>query len=187
MEMRKHLESFIGKDEIVSVFCNPNDEYSAVVGFVEQVDDDYFILREVHFNGMYDGYVLRKTDEIFRIDYQSHYEHSMKKLYNINEQSHLPVTAGDNPLFALLCFATERNFVISVGIRDNSEYSVSGFIDSCNFETKVMIIHTINKNNGAFDGFTVVAFDAIARLRCDNEDDRSYQQLNTLYYQEPKT
>jgi len=181
MKLQELFKSFIGKDEIISVFCNPEDEYSSIVGFATQTDDDYFICNAVSPTGEYDGYSLRKTDNAFRIDYGSHYEISLMKVFAYKNHKHAVIPNNNSVIANFIQFAKNSDFIVSVGIRDYSENSVTGYIDNIDIKSETFTIHTITKEKeGHFDGYTSVNFNDVYRMRCDEENDRYYQILNKL-------
>ena len=181
MNLQELYKSFIGKNEFLSVFCNPDDQYGVVFGFAAQIDKDHFICNEVSTEGTYDGYVLRKADNIFRIDYGSYYESSLFKVFARENIKHKEIPDNNNVFVNFIQFAKDSGFVISVGIRDYSSNSVTGYIDSIDLEARIFTIHTITQEKeGDFDGYIAVSFDDVYRMRCDSEGDRFFQILNEI-------
>ncbi|MDR1563850.1 MAG: hypothetical protein LBS74_02725, partial [Oscillospiraceae bacterium] len=157
------------------------DEYSAVVGFAAQADDEYLIVNEISIHGKYDGYMLRKTENLFRIDYDSYYENSLFKVFNKRNVKHKEIPEEKSTFVNFIQFAKASGFVVSVGIKDYDKNSVTGYIDSIDLEGKTFVIHTITQEKeGGFDGFTAVNFDGVFRMRCDSGGDRFYQELNEM-------
>jgi len=182
MKLQELFKSFIGKDEIISVYCNPDDNYATIVGFAAQIDDDYLICNEVSRTGEYDGYVLRKAEQIFRIDHGSYYENSLTKAFAHEKSKHKNIPNDKSVFINFINFAKETGLVVSVGIREHSgSYSVTGYIDSIDEENENLTIHTITKEKeGGFDGFTVVNFADCFRMCCDAYDERYFQLLNKI-------
>jgi len=181
MSLQNLFKSFIGKNEILSVYCNPDDKHSAIVGFAKQIDDDYMICNSVTRYGKYDGYLLRKTENIFRVDYGSHYETSLFRVFTHHKQSHKEIPSNNTVFINYIQFAKDSGFVAYVGIRDHDDGTVSGYIDEIDFDSETFTIHIIaREREGAFDGFTVVSFDDVYYMCCDTEFDRYFQKLNQL-------
>jgi len=181
MKLQELFESFIGKDEIISVFCVPDYEYSKVVGFAAQIDDDCFILNEISMEGEYDGYSLRRCKDVFRIDYDSSYERSLMKAAAYKGVKHEKIPNNGSVITNYLNFAKNSGFVVSVGIRNYSSDSETGYVTDIDEEAETFTIHTIsNEKEGGFDGFTAVNFADVFRMSCDYEGDRYFQLLNKL-------
>jgi len=181
MKLQELFESFIGKDEIISVYCNHEEADGAVVGTAAQIDGDCFIVNEITKTGEYDGYELRKTDDIFRIDYDSSYERSLMKAAAYKGVKHGKIPDNGSVIANYLNFAKNSGFVVSVWIRDYSTASVTGYITDIDEENETFSIHAITyTKEGGFDGFTVVDFKDVYRMSCDDEYDRYFQLLNKL-------
>jgi hypothetical protein len=181
MNLKEIYKSFIGKNEVLSVFCNPNDEYSSVFGFAAQMDENHFICNEISTRGKYDGYMLRKSENIFRIDYGSYYEASLHKVFIRENVTHKEIPNNSNVFINFILFAKESGFIVSVGIRDYDSSSITGYIDNIDLKANVFTVHTITQEKeGNFDGFTVIPFDDVYRMCCDTEGDRFYQILNEI-------
>jgi len=181
MNLRDLFKSFIGKDDIISVYCNPDEADGAVVGITAQIDDNHFIVNEITKSGEYDGYGLRKTDEIFRIDYDSGYERSLFKAAAHNGVKHEKIPDNGSVIMNFIKFAKDSGFVVSVGIRDYSTPSVTGYITDIDGENETFTIHVITfTKDGGFDGFTAVNFKDVYRMSCDDTYDRYFGLLNKL-------
>lgn len=50
MDFKNALNDLVGTNEIVSVFCNPDDAYKSCGGYIEAVSDEYFIMKGVAFD-----------------------------------------------------------------------------------------------------------------------------------------
>lgn len=179
MSIINHLDSKLNNGDIISVFCNPVDNYGAVVGFLTAFDENYFVLKHVTKEGKYDGYVLRCKDQVFRIDEKTSYENTLMRLYKHYDEKHLDFQSNENILIEFLCFAKTNHFVIGIGARDYEASSVLGFVDNIYTEDETVSIHLIN-DEGHFDGYSTIAFDSIVRVSADCEKDVTLKILNTI-------
>lgn len=181
MNLQDLFKSFIGKNEVLSVFCNPDDEYSNVFGFANQIDENHFICSEISTRGRYDGYFLRKTENIFRIDYGSYYESSLLKVFSHHNLKHKEIPNNNSVFINFIQFAKDSGFVVNVGIRDYGSNSVTGYISNIDLDTKTFTIHAITQEKeGEFDGFTSISFDDVYHMCCDSEGNRFFKTLNDL-------
>lgn len=173
------LDAKLNKNEIISVFCNPEDNYKAVVGFVAGVDEHHFVLKHVTVDGKYDGYVLRCKDQIFRIDRETEYENARFTLYSFYGESHVDFHMEGSLLISFLKFAQENDFVVGIGVKDYEENSVFGLIDNIDLCNEVVSVHNIN-DEGHFDGFNEITFDSIVRMTADSEKGIRLKNLNRI-------
>ena len=179
MNIEKILDSKLNNDEIISVFCNPEDNYGSVVGFLASLDETHFVLKHVTVNGRYDGYVLRCKDQIFRIDEKTSYEISLQKLYKHYGENHINFDINGPLLTGFLNFAKKNDFIVGIGVKDYEYSSIIGFVKSTNETEKTVMIRQVN-NDGIFDGYSTVSFDSIVRMSCDCEKDHTIKILNSL-------
>jgi|GEM_PF-2447003 len=181
MKLRELFKSFIGKSDIISVYCNPDEADGAVVGTAAQIDDNHFIVNEITKTGEYDGYDLRKTDEIFRIDYGSGYERSLFKVSAHKGVKYEKIPDNGSVIMNFIKFAKDSGFVVSVWIREYSTATVTGYITDIDEENETFSIHNIVfTKEGGFDGFTAVNISDVYRMSCDDEYDRYFGLLNKL-------
>ena len=173
------IDSKLNEKEIISVFCNPTDHYSVVVGFIAAADEECFVLKHITSEGKYDGYFLRRKDQVFRTDEKTHYEINLQKLYTYYNETHLDFEASTDVLTSFLTFAQNHKFVVGLGIKDFEIASIRGFVDDINACEKIAVIHQID-DNGAFDGYSTVDFDSNVRASCDCEKEASLRILNSL-------
>jgi len=150
-----------------------------VVGFAAAADDDYFVLKNVSTEGKYDGYALRKKDQIFRIDQKTAYENNLLKLYTHYGQSHAAVEIEGGLLPGFLAFVQNGHLVAGIGVRDYTGSSVSGFIDTIDAENEMVSLHLLN-DNGEFDGYADISFASIVRMSVDCEKQQRLKVLHQM-------
>ena len=180
MKLQNLFQSFIGKNEVLSVFCNPGELYNSVCGFANQIDEKHFICAAISTCGKYDGYVLGKTEDAFRIDYGSYYESSLSKVFMLQCFEHKEILRNNSVLANFIQFAKDSAFVVSISIREYG-VSVRGYISESDFDSEILILHVISREKeGELEGFVAVSFDDIYRMSCDSADDRFFQAMNDL-------
>lgn len=179
MSIAKYLDSKCKNGEIISVFGNPNDSYSAVVGYLVACDEKFFVLQHVTEHGRYDGYVLRRKDQVFRMDEKTSYETSLQKLYEYYGESHDEFVFDGDLLAGFLSFAKAKQFVIGIGVKDYDSSSILGYVDFIDVQGETVVVHQIN-DQGLFDGFSTVVFDSIVRISCDCEKDAALKALHSV-------
>ena len=179
MDFKNALNNLVGKDEIVSVFCNPDDEYKSCVGYIVAVSDEYFIMKGVTFAGHADGYLLRHFDEIFRVDINCEYEQRLMYLYNKLNQSHICFdVSGENLLAAFFMHAKNNHLVVGVGVRDYNAKSIYGFVKEIDCENQTLTFIDLNDSGKETGGSCLIAFDSVKRAAASSEDEVKLQMLN---------
>lgn len=81
--MLKSLNYCYKNKKAVSLFCNRNDTEQHLTGFIGKVNDSEVLIYHITNCGYYDGYILKRIDDIFRIDYEGEYEKKFKCCMNI--------------------------------------------------------------------------------------------------------
>ena len=124
-------------------------------------------------NGYYDGYILRRTDDVYRIDYDGEYEKKIGVLYKVKEQKHKAVDIkNDESLFlATLRFAKENSFVVSLVFNNGCR---AGLIK--NYNDDIIQLYSLN-DNGAEDGFAVVKTTEILAIEVDTDYEQDLKIL----------
>ena len=180
MSITKLLDSKLDNGEIISVFCNPEDNYSAVVGFLTAVDETHFVLNHITKYGRYDGYVLRIKDNLFRFDEKTSYETSLKKLYDYYGDKHIDYKVDGSVLVWFLNFAKSNKFILGIGVKDHDQVSIYGYVESINQEIETVSIHQTTED-GVFDGYITLSFDSLMRIACDCQMEQAIKVLNSLH------
>ena len=161
--------------KISSFYCNPDDCDAHYTGFVERFNDSEILIAHITPNGYYDGYVLKRISDIYRVDYDGEYEKKIEKLYTLRAQKHSRIDTCEKNngalLFAVLDYAKDNNLVVSLDFEDSH---ISGLIN-CYNDTIVKLC-SIN-DNGKKDGLAIVKLDNILSIDLDTEYE---QNLNIL-------
>ena len=182
MTFKEALNNLVGKNEIVSVFCNPDDAYKSCVGYIVAVSDEYFIMRGVTFDGYADGFLLRHFDEIFRLDRNCEYEQRLMYLYNKLNQSHPTFDIyGKNLLAAFFDYVRNNYLIVGVGVRDYSAKSIYAFVKDVDCENQTITFIDVNDDGKETGGEYLVCFDAVKRASVSSEDEVKLQLLNQGY------
>ena len=124
--------------------------------------------------GLYDGYILIKTEDIFKIDRNGKYENKIKKLYEIAAQTHqvFHLEEDDALFFILAEFAQKNAYIVNLELMEDS---VTGFIENYNDDA---IWLTMIDEYGYKDGECILQIDEIMAVFVDTQDE---QTLNVLH------
>lgn len=145
------------------------------VGWIAAADGDFTLIYSVTPEGRYDGYSIQETESIRRVDTNSRYLESIRRLLD----SHLPpimtVPDGSGDLVrVLLDFALRNRVYVSFQLGDSGRYDVNGFLLEVQEEVCRMLLVD---EYGYPDGISTFAIDDIVRGECDSEVGQTTQRL----------
>ena len=144
---------------------------------IEAVDTDYFVIAEISRTGLYDGYVIKRVEDIFRVDVDCEYERKYRGLYEAKKQKHerrfKKVSA--NMLEDFFVWCAENKFVVSVGVNDYAD-TVRGIV--CGVD-KIAYTVCLNEltNDGVKTGKIYLDLNAVYRACADSEDEHNINEL----------
>jgi len=167
--MKKELEKCRNEQNIVLVFANQNDTESFLCGWIAEYSDKYVLIDRVTPKGRYDGYVVVKTEDIYRIEKNSMYEEKITLLSNMNnikrKYKKIPKTSSDL-LNDLSNFSQQNQHLVSVELCDSDKDDTQGMIKSVSEDTvEVVCIDSC----GRIDGESIIAREQISSFSCDDD------------------
>ena len=84
----KLLEMLKSSQRLVSVFSDIEEPSTCSVGYIHQFDECWMAMAHITTEGFEDGYIFRKIENIFRIDFDGVYEKKVEYLQNQNLKKH---------------------------------------------------------------------------------------------------
>ncbi len=163
------------ENTIVSVYTNANEPDRFSAGVIEVISIEHFIMKHVTLEGLYDGYIIRRFDDIFRIDFNGQYEQRLSLLYRLQNQHHPnflknEVDEDTNLFLAALLAAQESLIVTRVSIDETGDQDdIVGFVQGIN--DSGIIVSEISFE-GLADGESVFMIDDIVKMHCDSVEER---------------
>ncbi len=187
MESQKAYEILNRAKEQDKIICLYTSCYSEkfAAGFVEAISDKHVVIRSLSVHGRYDGWLLRKLDDVPRMDWGGRYEESLLFLARARKTTHpdgflFPIGQDTNLISDFLLAAQQHDCMASLDT--GSDANIVGFIKSVEATTvTVEIIDTNGENNGE----SVVELDAIERVDVDDEDLQDLKLLARWHESEP--
>ena len=164
---------------VVSIFTDIYNKEKCSTGFIKSIDKTDILLKHLNQNGESDGYILRRIEDIYRIDIDGLYENKLKKLYYYkNEEHDKLLLENKNIRYELLLFAEQHRKFLEISIDyDNEQEIIVGYIKRIDTENDNFFINKVN-SYGVDDGITVIHIDDIISLNYDSNDARD---LSILY------
>lgn len=74
------LEELKKNKKIASFYTNENNTIKFSVGYIIDYNDEYFVLATISPEGLYDGFVLKETSSVTRINVDGKYENKILTL-----------------------------------------------------------------------------------------------------------
>lgn len=167
------LKKSLDENLVVSVFSDREQPEKCAVGYVASISDDQVLINHITPTGLYDGYVIRKLEDIFRIDTDGQYEKKMNQLYTLKKQMHeefIPCKVKHGNLFKAALTASQKSELIVNFCIDETEVqdSMIGFVKEVN--DNEVVINQVTEY-GVDDCHSVVLLDDIIKLNCDSVDE----------------
>lgn len=126
---------------------------SLISGFLKSVNEEEMILACVDTQGYNDGYLVMKTEDVYRMDYDSCYEKKLLDLYKIKQQKHEEIRSISKQ--TLLLWAYENKKLVTAGFEDD-ESEICGYLQNENMK-EVMVV---DKDRCSIDqGMSIINFE----------------------------
>lgn len=172
--MVKNIEFCYKNNKIGSFYFNKEDNTVHLTGYVSYYNESELLIAHINQRGEYDGYILNKIDDLYRIDYDGEYEKKIEDLFLLKKQFH-PIFACKNPneglLTPLLEFSKKNKLLISADMYNNT---ITGFVKRYSYDT--IEFKTVNEN-GICNGCTVINIDEVITFSIDTDYE---QDINLL-------
>ncbi|MFC9601529.1 hypothetical protein ACFTQL_27675 [Peribacillus butanolivorans] len=164
--MKRQLQKAAEKGELVELYTDTEDVDKFAIAKVLKVSDDYVILANVSPIGMYDGFHLLNTDDVYQINVETRYIRNIEKLYLAKKQNHIEFNVdNENLMLSMLEFAEKNNFVILVELFEGG--TVQGFIKKIE---DIILVVSILTDFGEPDGESYMKLEDISSISSDNEE-----------------
>jgi len=159
----------------VSVYTDREEMDRFSVGYVLGVSEEEVLMALISPLGHYDGYVLYKLDDIYRINECGLYESKIVGLYEGEAHKHafFPIDES-NLLGSLLAFSKQKGYIVRIELIDGNYEDVQGFYDDRT--TNVISILCVS-DYGERDGKTYLYVDDVSRITCDSQEEQVVKRL----------
>ena len=172
--MIKTLKECYENQKVASFYFNKEDNCAHLTGFLHCYNENEILIAHITPRGEYDGFVLSKIDNLYRVDYSGDYEKKIQLLYKLKSQSHSTVTCDkDSILFSFLEFANKNKYLISMELENAS---VTGFVEEYDDSIRLKVIN----ENGVENGGCVINIDEVITFSCDTDYEQDLKILNSV-------
>lgn len=155
-------------EEVIAIYTNSDDTDSFCEGFVKAFNDEDFLIYHISPHGLYDGYIVKKTEHIYRINQKGMYEQKILNLYSFRNQEHNNINIVDNNImFSVLEYARKNKLVVSIELFESGVNDIQGFV----IENEDYICIDQCDDYSQEVGQTHIKLNDISELRCDTDDE----------------
>ncbi len=171
--MKELLEKCMKQAEIASIYTNENYTEKFFAGYVAACNDEYVLIEHFTPNGLYDGYILIRTDALYRVDFGGKYGEKIGELARKKNQMHQPIEIeNEDILFSILKFAKEKNGMVCLEFEDTQVTGLIRDYSDANVELQVY------DDYGDEDGITISRLDEIGLIAVDSSDEQDIAMLS---------
>lgn len=185
------LRSSQKERKIISVFSDEAEPENCSCGYIVKLSNSQFLMQSISPEGSSDGYIVRKTDDIFRVDFEGVYEKKIGLLYKLRNQTHSNsldhsnITVNSNLFYEVLMDAKERKLVVSISL-DADQDSITGFVKNIDYHSLTASILKLTEQ-GEKDGTTLFSIEDVEKLDYDTSDEKTLQLLFNFKYKQSKS
>ena len=173
--MIQTLQALQQKQEVVSLYSNPDDTRKFAVGYLLTVTEEELLMAHIAPDGGYDGYSVCKTDAVYALSWGDAYSRRMKELYERQAAVDRSWVIPGEAMESLLRYALEHRRAVT------GELLYSGWDDFCGlitaFDGNTVHLHQLDED-GLDDGEWLMRREDISWLGCDDGKRRTLMRLH---------
>ena len=175
MNLHDVLNASISNNEVLCIYCNTTDTNTFSAGVIQDFDEEFVLINHLTEDGDYDGYMLRRIEDIYLIEANNKYSLSLRELHMQKEEKHKMIGNGLKSIKeCLLKFSQKNRLIVSVELCLSGFYDIQGFV-TC-IDSQFVTVQVID-NNGKEDGVAYIESESITKIVCDSEDERNLEKL----------
>lgn len=156
-------------------YTDVSDSMKFVYGLILAVNENYVAISLLSPGGLFDGVLVKQTNEILRVKLNGKYEKKMQRLCSLHDKKHPEYLLDDDAIPAtLLSIAKQKCQIVSLEISNSGYEDIVGFVDEIGKD--FCKIKEINPY-GEEDGNSYVPLDCITQISCNSLDERRLFRL----------
>ncbi|AGW14186.1 hypothetical protein [Megalodesulfovibrio gigas] len=164
---------------MVATHINPADQSSCSVGFVYYVDENWYILKSYAPDGSDDGYEIRRTNDLFRVDMQGVYESKIEFLSKHHQEFRhrveIPTIKSNDNLIGEILQALVASNAIGVFWTTDDDDSIIGFVKE--YDSEWVTVQIVD-DYGRVDSLVAVKH---SEIRAIDFNSKKCQIINFLH------
>lgn len=164
-----NLKNIEKENNLVSLYTDKCDLGHFSLGYIVDVNDEFYILASLSPDGRYDGFILRKTDEIVQITCNGKYEAKIQNLAKIHNVKHEEIPQSDkNLVVKLLNFAMCSKYIVSIWSFDKDYDAAVGYVAGLeNGKCRILGVSEYGEDSGE----TILNISDITEINCNTEEE----------------
>ena len=176
--MIQTLQALQQKQEVVSLYSNPDDTRKFAVGYLLTVTEEELLMAHIAPDGGYDGYSVCKTDAVYALSWGDAYSRRMKELYERQAAIDRSWVIPGKAMESLLRYALEHRRVVTAELSADGDETFRGLVTA--FDGDTVHLHQLDEE-GRDDGTCAIRRESVFRISCDDESERALMQLHEAY------
>lgn len=170
------IEKAKKKRKLVSIYRS-EDTDRFMTGYILACSDEFLLLSEIDCYGNYDGFMVLKSDALYRCEIEATHAKRAQKLYSLRGQQHPTIKVQDEEeiIPSIFRFAQESQKVVSIELRESDSYDVRGIVTA--LDDNAVFIHQLT-DDGSPDGDSVILLEDVTEVCCDSQDEQSIKLLS---------
>lgn len=163
--MLETLRAYVESQAIVSLYADDQDTGTYDCGSLNIVDEEWTVLNSVAPQGIYDGYRLIRTDDIYRVDAYGPYEDKIQYFSRSWPEKHIvSFEHAPDVLHGFFQKCIQKNWLVSVELANSGERDLTGIIKD--FTWEAVTLRTVD-HYGRQDSLSTLRIDCITNMGAD--------------------
>ena len=163
--------NLIGSIDGVCSFWNDRSDDKFLVGVMVQSDDEFALFESINADGFLDGFVLCRTDDIFRVSYNDRYSERIKFLFDLHGEKH-PEVQRKATVFDTFLSLSKLSYGYAAFLLVNGD-----IVTGKNFELYDDTLRFDAYDEEGFDGHNEILADSIISGRCNSHYEKLISSL----------
>ncbi|SHF14113.1 hypothetical protein SAMN05444392_10891 [Seinonella peptonophila] len=187
--MDRYLQTFMKesmiKENLVSVHAYGYQRDEVWTGYINLLTENQFLMKHVTEDGLEDGFILGRLDDVFQLTRNGQYEQELDQLYKLQDQQHNPfVLKSDiqksNLFREAFIAAKKNNFIVNVCFpgTEEEEDMIVGFVRDVYWNEVVTLNLT---SSGTEDGESIFYLEDVVSIHCHSRDMRKLKLLKEYH------
>ncbi len=173
------FKEFAIKKKLISVYTDISNSNNFAVGYLVALSSSHILLAHISPGGKYDGYIIKKLEDIYLVEVETQYLKCIEKLYFLQNQSHFDINylqemVTEDIVETLLDFAMQRKLVVTIQLVNSGYDDLRGLIQSMDEEK--IAFRELNEF-GEEAGIAYFNIQDVTFIACDTEDEHKIRLL----------
>ena len=171
--MKELINKLKNSCKLAAVYSDDDNCDKFAVGYILKNTSDELLMLNISPYGKYDGFSVIRTDDIYRIEYESLYLKKIERLTDKGEISFPELDCGEYLTDSLMKYSMENEMIALIKIGGGADV-VTGFVSDVTDE--FVCLKQIS-DCGEYDGMTFIGKEQISFIASDDEECRCIKKL----------